>query len=510
MKRRWSLVVGRWPVALALLVTATVAFGADTPKARVTAPKNEVLLPGHSPLVSFRILFTTGAAFDPPGKEGLAALTASMIAHAGSRTMPYSDIQAAFYPMAAFFERQTDKEMTVFYGTSHIDNLERYYGIVRGMLLEPGFRAEDFERVKTDQLNALKVNLRASNDEELGKEVLYTMIYGPEHPYGHTNPGRVSALEKLTLADVKEFYAKHYTQANLVIGLAGGYPAGFDKRVATDLAKLPAGQKDQVAAKVQVRPGTEIEIVQRETRSTAISLGFPIDVNRAHKDWAALAVVASYFGQHRSSNSYLYQRIRAARGLNYGDYAYVEHFPFGMFRFEPPANVARSSQVFQIWIRPVEPPTAHFTLRAALYEYDKLVRDGMSPEAFAATREFLSKYVNVMTATQDAQLGYALDSRYYGIPEFTNYVRQQLAKLTVEDVNRAIKQYLNPGAMKIAIVTKDADALRQAIVSNASSPVTYTSPKPPEILEEDKTIQEFPIKVAAENVKVVPVDSVFQ
>src|SRR5256885_7238113 len=50
---------------------------------------------------------------------------------------------------------------------------------------------------------------------------------------------------------------------------------------------------------------------------------------------------------------------------------------------------------------------------AALYEYDKLVREGMAAEAFESTREFLSKYVNVLTATQDAQLGYALDSHYY-------------------------------------------------------------------------------------------------
>ena len=102
------------------------------------------------------------------------------------------------------------------------------------------------------------------------------------------------------------------------------------------------------------RPGTRISIIKRETRATALSLGFPIDVTRADKDWPALAVVASYFGQHRSSNSYLYQRLREARGLNYGDYAYIEYFPRGMFQFTPDPNLGRSSQIFQIWIRPVD------------------------------------------------------------------------------------------------------------------------------------------------------------
>ncbi len=34
------------------------------------------------------------------------------------------------------------------------------------------------------------------------------------------------------------------------------------------------------------------------------------------------------------------------------------------------------------------------------------------------------KNVFLMTATQDQQLGYALDSEWYGIPEFTGYMRE--------------------------------------------------------------------------------------
>lgn len=158
----------------------------------------------------------------------------------------------------------------------------------------------------------------------------------------------------------------------------------------------------------------------------------------------------------------------------------------------------------------MEPQNGHFTLRAALYEYDKLVREGMKKEDFEATREFLGKYVNILTQTQAAQLGYALDSRYYGIGEFTGHMREQLAKLTLADVNAAIRKYLKSNAMRIAIVTKDAAGLRQAIVTNASSPMTYVSPKPADILAEDKIIQAYPIKVAEGDVKVVPVEQVFQ
>src|SRR3989442_2044086 len=462
-----------------------------------------VLLPGTSPLVTFRILFTTGSAFDPPGKEGLAAITASMLAEGGSRSMTYDQILQTLYPMASSVNAQVDKEMTVFTGTTHIENLDRYYGLLKDMLLNPGFRAEDFNRLRDDAINFLKVSLRQGNDEELGKEELYNIIYAG-HPYGHHNTGKISSLEKLTLDDVRGFYRDYYKGTSLTIGLAGGYPKNFSDKVQADFAKLPQGSTDKRRFEnPKLSPGTRIEIIARDTRSTAISLGFPISVNRGSKDWPALALVASYFGQHRSQNGLLYQRLREARGLNYGDYAYIEYFPRGMFQFEPDPNLGRQQQIFQIWIRPVEPQNGHFALRAALYEYDKLIREGISKETFEATRTFLSKYVNVLTKTQDAQLGYALDSGYYQTPEFTSYMRDSLAKLTLEDVNRAIQKYLKSDAVRIAIVTKDAAGLRDAIISNRPSPITYNAPKPQAILDEDKVIEVHKINVKPADVVIV-------
>ncbi|MEP6708494.1 MAG: insulinase family protein, partial [Pyrinomonadaceae bacterium] len=335
---------------LRTLILSLVIVG-TMPAALVAAQKNKpmkaaqtknVLLPNRSPLITFRILFMTGSAFDPRGKEGVAALTAAMLAEGGTRSKTYPQIVETMYPMATSFDWQIDKEMTVFTGTTHLDNLEKYYLLVREMMLDPGFRQDDFTRLKTDAINYLKVSLRGGNDEELGKEVLYNMIYPESHAYGHQNRGDVSSLESLTVDDLRAFYQKNYTQANLVIGLAGGYPASFAQRMEADFAKLPKGSPG--AARFAAPPfssGLKIDIIQRETRSTALSLGFPLNVTRADKDWPALALVASYFGQHRSSNSYLYQRLREARGLNYGDYAYLEYFPRGMYQFQPDPNLGR-------------------------------------------------------------------------------------------------------------------------------------------------------------------------
>ncbi len=469
-----------------------------------------VLKPGASPIVNMRIVFHAGSALDPLGKEGLANLTAAMITRGGSKDMKYAEIQKALFPMAAGFNSQVDKEMTVFYGTTHVDNLYAWYDIISGQLLNPAWDEDDFKRVKTNLINEITVSLRDNNDEELGKEVLYEMIYH-KHPYGHLTLGHVRSLEKLTLDDVREFYITHYSQANLVLGLAGNYSEEFLQKVSADLSRLPRGMAAHIRLPQPEKiDGLEALIVKKDTRATAISFGFPIDVTRAHEDFPALWLVRSYFGEHRSSNSYLYQRIREIRGMNYGDYAYIEYFPRGMFQFYPDANLARQQQIFQVWIRPVVPKNAHFAIRTAMYELDKLVREGMSREAFEATRNFLLKYVNILVKTQDRQLGYAIDSRYYGIPEFTEYISEGLKKLTLAQVNAVIKKHLQAKNVKFAIITKEAEDLRQRLISNTPSPIRYDADKPEEILAEDKIIQSWPLDFQPEKVKIKEVEAVFR
>jgi len=221
-------------------------------------------------------------------------------------------------------------------------------------------------------------------------------------------------------------------------------------------------------------------------------------------------VAQSYLGQHRESGGKLFQRLRELRGLNYGDYAYIEYFPRGMNLMEPQSDIARHQQIFQIWIRPVETPNAVFALRAGIFELNKLIKDGIPPADFDRTRGFLSKFVNVLTKSKSAELGYAIDSLFYGIPNYNEYVKTGLAKLTAEDVNRAVRKHLRAGNLQIVGVAKDAARLSAELTGEAPTPIHYNAQKPPDVLEEDKTIERWPLHLRPQDVKIVPVDAVFE
>lgn len=492
---------------IASFTTMTSAAGSNGDDVRFISQKSVL------PNVMMKFLFTVGSASDPKGKEGLAALSAAMISEAGSKALRIDEINKALYPMAGSFSRQVDKEMTTFTGVVHRHNWKKFVDIVLPQLTAPGFREEDFQRLKDQQLNNLKQDLRNNNEEELGKESLQNVVFSGT-PYGHTVLGTVSGIQSITLDDVKKFVATHYTRGNLVVGLSGDYPAELEARIKRETGRLANGdgKPETIAALPAIAgdqpEGLEVQIIQKETRATAISMGHPIPVTREDADFAALNVARAWLGEHRASSGQLYNRIREVRGLNYGDYAYIEFFNRPGGQFFPSPNIGRRAQLFEIWIRPVVPENAQMSMRIALHELQKMIDRGLSQEEFDKTRDYLMKNVYLMTANQNQRLGYALDSWWFGIPEYTAHMRAQYAKLTRDDVNRAIKKYLSAKNLHVVIVTKDAQGLRETLVKDQLSSIQYDAPKP-DLAEEDKVIGSYQLDIDPAKVQIVSVEEVF-
>ena len=498
---------------------AFAVFAACAPKSADEPPgaaSDLVLLPvADDPTVSFSVCFQVGSQNDPPGKEGLAALTGSLLAEASTTANSYQEILEKLYPLASTYQVRVDKEMTTLTGRTHRDNLETFFGLFSDAYLRPAFSEEDFERLKADQQNDLEKTLRYASDEELGKAALFELIFAGT-PYRHPTAGTVAGLEAITRDDVRAFYETHYTRNNAVLGLGGGYPEDLVERFRSSLDLLGDGIPEAVAPPRPEPVGggparRRVLLVQKPKADASISFGFPIDLARGERDFYALWIANSWLGEHRNSASHIYQVIREARGMNYGDYSYIEVFPDGGRRMMPPTNVGRRQQIFEVWIRTLPAEQAHFALRAAVRELEKLVDGGMSQEDFELTRSFLEKYYLHFADTTEMRLGYAMDDRFYGIDGEGHLARfgATIGEITRDEVNAAIKKYLDPSKIQIAVVTGDAENLAAALASDAESPMTYASEKPPEILAEDEEISTYPLGIAAEAVRIVPVEEIF-
>jgi zinc protease len=174
----------------------------------------------------------------------------------------------------------------------------------------------------------------------------------------------------------------------------------------------------------------------------------------------------------------------------------------------PPVNVPRRYPLFEVWLRTLPNHQAVFALRAALREVRLLIERGLSTAQFELTRAFLSKYSLHYADTTSARLGYAVDDRFFGIDDDGHLARfrKTMAELTREEVNMAVRKYLQTENLQIAIVTGDAAGLKAQLSSGAPTPIEYGSAMPAEILREDEEIAGFELAVAHDAITVVALD----
>ena len=298
----------------------------------------------------------------------------------------------------------------------------------------------------------------------------------------------------------------------MVFAIGGRYgETSLGALEATRARLLAAAPQAPVAAPSPAAiTGKQVLIIDKPGADASISFGHPIDLHREDPDFHALWLANSWLGEHRNSSSHLYQVIREARGLNYGDYSYIEAYPGGGWRQMPPTNVGRRVQLFQVWIRTLPNDQAVFALKAAHRELASLVERGMTAEEFELTRDFLRKYVLHFAETTEERLGYAIDDRFYGLDHshLDGFIAS-LDALTLEQVNAAIRKHFDPSNLKLVIVTGQAAKLREQLVSSEPSTITYASPKSDAVLAEDREIAKHGLGISADAIQVVPVDSMF-
>ena len=360
-------------------------------------------LPGKSPQVSFRIVFAAGSAADPIDKPGLASLTARLVA--GSKLIDH-----------------VGTETTLFRAETDLPKLHDCYDSLRSAIIAPSWNDEALQRAKQDAIKALD-DLR-TNDRNLASELLSRTIFDGTL-YSHPTAGTASSLEKITLEDVKDFYHGQYTQQNLILGVAGGYPSDFLAQMKRDFQQLPevSGFRPRNTP-LKVLERSRAVIVRRPGPQAFLTIGFPMIATPHRSDYAPVLLAASY--------------------LN------AEVIP----------GEAENFSLFELPIGPVEPDNAAAALKKALASLDELIRNPLPKDRFNAARNSLIQSLAQEEHTEDAKLADEIASVRYGVPNLHDHLKQDIAKLTPEDLHHIAQRHLRTSPLVIICLTPDADALK--------------------------------------------------
>ncbi|MCG8507458.1 MAG: insulinase family protein [Sphingomonadales bacterium] len=227
---------------------------------------------GEAPTTVVRVNIKAGQKNESLEKLGLAGLTAAMLNERTTESTA-EDLTNRLAKLGSSVVATGGDTFTALYIRSLTRHLDETLAIAAEKLLKPAFSEEDFDRLKDRTLQ----NIASKNKEPatIASNVLRKLLYGEDHILGHPSIGIRDSVANLTLEDVRQFYAGHYSaavagmvvvsdlpQSTIMEKLAvfGGWPA---REVAPpELAAMPALDGNTIylvdkpgAAQSQIRIG---------------------------------------------------------------------------------------------------------------------------------------------------------------------------------------------------------------------------------------------------------------
>ncbi|MBF0284962.1 MAG: insulinase family protein [Magnetococcales bacterium] len=258
-----------------------------------------------------------GSAFDPPGKEGMAYLTAQMMAEAaGDR--PYRAFQErqAFYGLEIKVSAGRDDLRASVQSLS--EHLEEAFALFSDVLLRPRFDESDWERIKRIHLAGLLKE--KEQPEHVASLALFKRVFS-RHAYGHAPKGTPESVKGLTVGDFRSFHQQVVRAPGAVLSVAGDLSLQQLKALTARHLEGLSGSKGSVVA-VPAAPVSKKGIrehIPGEGSQTVFRLG--LSTGMAHGDPDAFpSLVMNHLLGGGGFSSRLTQELRTKRGLTYGVY----------------------------------------------------------------------------------------------------------------------------------------------------------------------------------------------
>lgn len=161
------------------------------------------------PVVALRLIINGGHRMDmyTPDKSGLALLTAGLM-NESTENYTSEQVQEELRKIGSSINIYADDSRTTISVNTLKKNLTRTMGILEEVLYKPKFSQKDFDRVKKQQLEGLKSQMK--DPSSIATNVYRRLLYGDDHIYAIPAIGIEESVKIITLEDVQNFYAKNY------------------------------------------------------------------------------------------------------------------------------------------------------------------------------------------------------------------------------------------------------------------------------------------------------------
>jgi zinc protease len=431
-----------------------VQFSPPEPE-RLVLPNGLViyLLEDHElPLVTITATMRVGSWLDPIEQIGLASLTGITMRTGGTQRLTPEQLDEQLEHLSA----QLSVGIGVEAGAAMLDVLKKDLrvglGIFADVLRRPRF---DAARIELEKLQAIEaIRRRQDRPQSIAAREFTKLLYGPSHPLARESS--IESIRRITREDVIAFHKRYLHPNGLILGVTGD----FDKASMiaalnevfgdwtkgnvpeiiypkTDGAEAHNGVTQTVTSGGSRAEQRTIRFIGKATSQAHLRVGH-LSLKEQDPDYPALALLNDILGGG-SFRSRLFQDVRTRLGLAYsvGSTLRAGTREQGLWVVRAETKVASAQDVVTRVVTNLEQLTSQPVTDAELEE---------------AKEAFVNSFVFSFTSPSSI-VSRLISLEYDGLPkDFLQRLRDDVMKLTKEDLLRAAQTHLHPNRLKILAV----------------------------------------------------------
>jgi predicted Zn-dependent peptidase len=400
------------------------------------------------PLIAFQATIAGGVVAEPAARNGVAALTAALLAQgAGERdAAAFAEAVAA---VGGEFEADAGLEALVVKGEFMARDAELMIGLLADALQRPHLEPAEFEKLRTRAVNSLI----AARDADLRSLILpyaNAWVHG-DHPYGRALTGDEESLGRVSLDDVRAFYADQVGADRLTVVLVGDFDAD---EMAARLTRAFGEWRGAGAALPEAPPtisakGGRVLLVDKPGATQSYFWIGNLGAARGDAETPAIDLVNTLFGGRFTSM--LNNALRVESGLSYGARSLLERHSregsLGMFSFCATADTRAAMDL-------------------ALSQLERLHDPGFDAETLSSGRNYILGTWTLALETGPQLAGAVSELQFYGLPDsaLNDYARR-VAAVSAEETEAVIERVFPSMDALVFVVIGDGDLIREELAA---------------------------------------------
>lgn len=261
--------------------------------------------------VALEAMFKVGSNDEKPSILGISHFLEHMLFE-GTKKRPDSIIIAnEIEKYGAEFNAYTSSCRTAFFIKIINKRFDIALDILSDMIANPIFGKDKIEKEKKVILREIDM---VTDDPRQHQWILFQKNLFERHPAKNPTYGTIETVKSITREKLSDYYKSHYAPNNMILSIVGnvnGIKPKIEKYFnILSPKKIPGKKEIKEPAQKQIKNFVE----KRKIQNSYIVLGYKT-VPRLHEDSYALDVISSVLG--RGQSGWIFDEIRNKHGLSY-------------------------------------------------------------------------------------------------------------------------------------------------------------------------------------------------